>query len=43
MVRILADQAATPGGASVADTDQQVKKDFQFWQKVVADVGLKAE
>ena len=43
MVRILADQAATPGGASVADTDLQVKKDFQFWQKVVADVGLKAE
>ena len=43
MVRILADQAAVPGGASVADTDAQVKKDFLFWQKVVADVGLKAE
>ncbi|MDB5760149.1 MAG: tripartite tricarboxylate transporter substrate binding protein [Burkholderia sp.] len=43
MVAILAAQAAVPVGAPVAETTQQVGKDFQFWQHLVADVGLKAE
>ena len=43
MVKILADQAAVPVGASVADTEAQVRKDAAFWQKAVTDVGLKAE
>jgi tripartite-type tricarboxylate transporter receptor subunit TctC len=43
MVKILADQAATPVGASVAETEAQVKKDAAFWQKAVVDVGLKPE
>lgn len=43
MVAILAAQAAVPVGAPVAETTQQVEKDFQFWQHLVADVGLKAE
>jgi tripartite-type tricarboxylate transporter receptor subunit TctC len=43
MVKILADQAAVPVGASVAETEAQVRKDAAFWQKAVADVGLKPE
>jgi tripartite-type tricarboxylate transporter receptor subunit TctC len=43
MIAILAAQAAVPVGAPVAETAQQVQKDFQFWQNLVADVGLKAE
>lgn len=43
MIAILAAQAAIPVGAPVAETEQQVQKDFQFWQRLVADVGLKAE
>jgi tripartite-type tricarboxylate transporter receptor subunit TctC len=43
MVKILADQAAVPGGAPLADTEAQVRKDAAFWQKAVTDVGLKAE
>jgi tripartite-type tricarboxylate transporter receptor subunit TctC len=43
MIAILAAQAAVPVGAPVAETKQQVEKDFQFWQRLVADVGLKAE
>jgi tripartite-type tricarboxylate transporter receptor subunit TctC len=43
MIAILAAQAAVPVGAPVAETTQQVEKDFQFWQRLVADVGLKAE
>ncbi len=43
MVKILADQAATPVGAPVAETEAQVRKDAAFWQKAVTDVGLKPE
>jgi tripartite-type tricarboxylate transporter receptor subunit TctC len=43
MVKIFGDQAAVPGGASVADTEVQVRKDAAFWQKAVTDVGLKPE
>lgn len=43
MVKILADQAAMPVGAPLADTEAQVRKDAAFWQKAVADVGLKPE
>lgn len=43
MVELLAAQAAVPVGAPVSETAQQVQKDYQFWQHLVADVGLKAE
>lgn len=43
MVELLAAQAAVPVGAPVTETAQQVQKDYQFWQHLVADVGLKAE
>jgi tripartite-type tricarboxylate transporter receptor subunit TctC len=43
MIGILAAQAAVPVGAPVAETAEQVQKDFKFWQHLVADVGLKAE
>lgn len=43
MIELLAAQAAVPVGAPVSETAQQVQKDFQFWQHLVADVGLKAE
>lgn len=43
MVELLAAQAAVPVGAPVLETAQQVQKDYQFWQHLVADVGLKAE
>ena len=43
MVELLAAQAAVPVGAPVNETAQQVQKDYQFWQHLVADIGLKAE
>lgn len=43
MVDLLAAQAAVRVGAPVNETAQQVQKDYQFWQHLVADVGLKAQ
>jgi tripartite-type tricarboxylate transporter receptor subunit TctC len=43
MVSILAQQAAAPVGKTVEETQQQIQRDYQFWERLVKDLGLQAE
>lgn len=43
MKEILATQAATPVGNSIANFNQQVKREAQFWASLAKAINLRAE